>query len=245
MSIRLFLESQEIAKQFKGLPSTVYVNSHLLKAAVTANKIIDLEFAKFDHSAIRLLGETKEDLDTIGRSVKFLGVKRLESDGSWQRIDQSKLYDLEKYGKVSSDLKRRSLTKKGSKRYFDAVICYWFHANNMFIAYSSKQDDKGKPYLELVLDNSSSPKSYSIWFKVEDIVYRILLKGSGSDRLKHKKRKTGRTSNKTVTAEVVKTDSNQGSKSVSTAERYRRALQQMASISSAQPSSSGPSCPGE
>jgi hypothetical protein len=245
MSIKLFLGSKEAAKQFKGLPSTVYVNSHLLKAAVTANKIIDLEFAKFDHSAIRYIGESKEDLDVIGNSVEFRGVKRLESDGSWQRIDQSKLYDLEKYGKVSSDLKRRSLTKKGSKRYFDAVICYWFHANNVFIAYDAKHTKEGTPYLELVLDNSSSPKSYSIWFRVQGLWYHILLKGSGSDRMKHKKRKTGRTSNKTVTAEVTKTDSSQGSKSVSTADRYRRALQSMASISSAQPSSSGPSCPGE
>lgn len=237
------LSSQGITGQFQGLPSTVYVNSHLLKATVLANKVISSE-DQFDHYFIEAVSEEKGDLDTLERGVKFRGVFTRTKDGSRQRVDQSKLYDLEKYGKVSSDLKRRSLTKKGSERFLDVLLCYWFDINRTKLPFTGKIDKKGIPYYQLDMDNPSSPKSYSIWFKVFDDWYRIYLKGSGPKR-RRTKRPTGRTSDKTVAAEAVKKDSSQGSKSISAVERLQRAVQFQASKASVNLSSSGPSYPGE
>lgn len=235
--------SKETGGQFKGLPSTVYVNSHLLKATQLANKIIPAE-SMFSPQWLMTMVVDRGLLDTVEQGIEFLGVIERTKDGRRQKVDQSKLYDLEKHGKVSSDLKRRSLTKKGSKRFLDALLCCWFYANAEFLHFVKKIDRRGLPYLELEMENPSSPKSYSIAFKTPDESYLIRLKGSGPKQ-RRKKRPTGRTSSQTVAAETVKSDSSQGSKPTRMYEQLQRAVQIQDSSASVNPSSPGLSYPGE
>lgn len=230
--------------QFQGLPTTLYVNSHLLKAINLADKVLPYRDLSFHSYWLRDTTWSRRDLDTIERGVEFLKVLAWTKDGKRQVIDQSKLYDFEKYGINSSYLKRRSLTKKGTKRYLDAILCYWFYDRRQYLPFRKAISNKGFLVHVLELDNPSSPKNYSILFNAFGEYYEVTLKGSGLTK-RRKRRATGRTSNKTVAAETIQQDNSQGSERTSRVERFQRAVQAKASKASVNLSSSGPSYPGE
>jgi len=230
--------AQGISKQSKGLPSSVYVEAHLLQAMNVANKMIQQSWAKFGYTFFSYIAMQKADLDTCGSRIKLSYIQKGDRKlKQWQNVQRSKLYDLEKEGKVSSDLKRRSLTKKGGKRFFDAIILLWFvTTGGHFLPWSQERmDNKGTRYRSLELENSSSPFDYRICFKVEDMWYLIYLNGNKSANQK-RKRKVGRTSSLQRSANVPTAVQDKGSSGSSLVKRLQAEVLAKAAAASAGPS---------
>lgn len=185
-------KSQSTASK-KGLPKSYYVSAHLLKATKLLNKVMaqkGKKWVRFGVHSLELLSE--EDLHLIDSKVKVLSIRSKASDGKWHPCLKSKLFDLSAYEPISSNLKRRALTRKGSERYLDACFCFWFSKMEALIPFD-KREGKNGPFRSLHLSDSQSPIDHSIWFTVDGTKYHILLCGNGQAYRKHQKRKVGQT----------------------------------------------------